>query len=559
MLDRKNAEISAKSSGELDKYEYLTGEDLGYKTDALTQAKFEYFSLGKVFTAGLDKSDKTEGLLRTLKNVENKSGNQLTVLNNLFNRAIKGKNNGNNKGDDSDDDRDDNDDDDDDDDKRYREIEARKKEYKDENNLDPSVDEEINEIVRYSENIEGNITRKNESIYANKFNNNYEEVINDYINKKIKYEDIVDKLNKVNKGIKIYERNQKLYKNSLNIKDQINNSKKFGKGLEKIIVGIDSNKICIGRDFITELGSIDLSWIHDPELYEEISQDVFARYKKDKYSNELLSIQSFLDNINDEYIKNKKDALEEFKTVKNNVKNENLKDIVKDLEFAIFGHDDEELEYEESIAERTKMRRQSKESDKEDIPRTFAPPDPGSDDLDKLTEMYYTPYIRLVMTKRLKKKQNRQKKYMRKAMIVLGMTGGGLIKMGLIKKGLMMLGLIKMGLIKMGMIGWGLINKGLIKMGMMIGGLINMGLIKMEKKDKKFNKWGYTINGIDRKGFNRDRYNINGYNISGYGSQGYNINGYKSNGYDSQGYNRNGYNYYGFDRQGYKRKALKIT
>ena len=42
MLDRKNAEISAKSSGELDKYEYLTGEDLGYKPDALTQAKFEY-------------------------------------------------------------------------------------------------------------------------------------------------------------------------------------------------------------------------------------------------------------------------------------------------------------------------------------------------------------------------------------------------------------------------------------------------------------------------------------------------------------------------------------
>ena len=44
MLDRKNAEISAKSSGELDKYEYLTGEDLDYKPDALTQAKFEYLS-----------------------------------------------------------------------------------------------------------------------------------------------------------------------------------------------------------------------------------------------------------------------------------------------------------------------------------------------------------------------------------------------------------------------------------------------------------------------------------------------------------------------------------
>ena len=32
MLDRKNV----KSSGELDKYEYLTGEDLDYKPDALT-------------------------------------------------------------------------------------------------------------------------------------------------------------------------------------------------------------------------------------------------------------------------------------------------------------------------------------------------------------------------------------------------------------------------------------------------------------------------------------------------------------------------------------------
>ena len=54
------------------------------------------------------------------------------------------------------------------------------------------------------------------------------------------------------------------------------------------------------------------------------------------------------------------------------LKVKNLKDIVKELELAIFGYDDndddddddddddEELEYEESIAERTKMKRQSK-------------------------------------------------------------------------------------------------------------------------------------------------------------------------------------------------------
>ena len=291
MLDRKNVEISAKSSGELDKYEYLTGEGLGYKPDVLTQAKFEYSPLGKVFITGLDKSDRKQGLLKTLKNIGNKSGNQLIALNNLFNPAIKGKNNGNNKGDDSDDSDDDHDDDNDsdDDNKRYKEIEARKKECKDENNLDPSVDGEFNEIVRHSKNLEGKtyITGRNKLIYANKFNNDYEIIINDYINRKMKYMDIVNKLNKVNNVIKIYEKNQEFYKNSPNIKHQINNSRKFAKGLKKIIAGIDNNKIRIGRDFITEPGSIDLSWMNDPQLYEQISQDVFARYNKDKDSFEI--------------------------------------------------------------------------------------------------------------------------------------------------------------------------------------------------------------------------------------------------------------------------------
>ena len=59
------------------KYEYLTKKDLGYKPDVFEQAKFEYLPLGKVFTDGLDKSDKNEGLLKRLKNIEHKSNNQL--------------------------------------------------------------------------------------------------------------------------------------------------------------------------------------------------------------------------------------------------------------------------------------------------------------------------------------------------------------------------------------------------------------------------------------------------------------------------------------------------
>ena len=72
-LDREAAKISALSSGEFEKHEHLTGEDLGYKPDVVQKAKFEYSPLGKVFNKGLDESDKKEGFLERLKNIEGKS------------------------------------------------------------------------------------------------------------------------------------------------------------------------------------------------------------------------------------------------------------------------------------------------------------------------------------------------------------------------------------------------------------------------------------------------------------------------------------------------------
>ena len=81
-LDRKSAKISALSSNNLDKYEYLTGEDLGLKPNTIEQARFEYSPLGKIFNKGLDKDDKKEGLFKILENIEN---------------AQKGLINGNNK------------------------------------------------------------------------------------------------------------------------------------------------------------------------------------------------------------------------------------------------------------------------------------------------------------------------------------------------------------------------------------------------------------------------------------------------------------------------------
>ena len=71
-LDRMNAEISAYSSGDLSKYEYLTKKDLGYKPDVVEKVKFEYSPIGKVFTDGLAKEDKSKkiGLFKRLKNIE---------------------------------------------------------------------------------------------------------------------------------------------------------------------------------------------------------------------------------------------------------------------------------------------------------------------------------------------------------------------------------------------------------------------------------------------------------------------------------------------------------
>ena len=70
-VDRKAAKISALSSNNLDKYEYLTGEDLGLKPSTIEQAKFQYSPLGKIFNKGLHGKDQKEGLFKRLKNIEN--------------------------------------------------------------------------------------------------------------------------------------------------------------------------------------------------------------------------------------------------------------------------------------------------------------------------------------------------------------------------------------------------------------------------------------------------------------------------------------------------------
>ena len=70
--DRLNAEISAFSSGDLNKYELLKRIDLNYKPNALDKARFEFSPLGKTFSTGLDKNAKgyqEEGVIKLLKDI----------------------------------------------------------------------------------------------------------------------------------------------------------------------------------------------------------------------------------------------------------------------------------------------------------------------------------------------------------------------------------------------------------------------------------------------------------------------------------------------------------
>ena len=56
-LDRKAAEISALSSKNLDKYEYLTGEDLDFKPSTVEKAKFEYSPFGLSFNKAFKQNE----------------------------------------------------------------------------------------------------------------------------------------------------------------------------------------------------------------------------------------------------------------------------------------------------------------------------------------------------------------------------------------------------------------------------------------------------------------------------------------------------------------------
>ena len=342
-LDRLNAEISAYSSGDLPKYEYLTKKDLGYKPDAFEQAKFEYSPLGKVFTDGLDKSDRKEGLLKRLKNIEDKSNNQLSTIKNIPRSAIKGENNGNVSD-------------------EYKTIQDFKQELIDKNILHLGGVKKFDNIVdKWKQTKNKKIVSKNVDTKVNTKKFNFYKTFENYLNKKIYYHGINRIKKSIKDGIKIYQEKSSTDKN----KKIINNSNKVIEGIKLFKSMIDTDEFKIPEKYYAgPSNNVDLDWMNDKIRYEETAEEADTVYMKGNNDNELKLIKDFITKINNSTI-NENNAENE---LKQKVTNDRLRqDLIKDLDRYILREDIEK--YEESIAERVQTRRQNTQ-------RTFASSSP---------------------------------------------------------------------------------------------------------------------------------------------------------------------------------------
>ena len=302
-LDRMNAEISAYSSGDLPKYKYLTKKDLGYKPDAFEQAKFEYSPLGKVFTDGLDKSVKNEGLLKRLKNIEDKSNNQLLTIKNIPRPAIKGKNNGNVSD-------------------EYKTIQDFKQKLIDKNILKLGGVKKFDDIVdKWKQTKDKEIVYKNFDTKVNTKKFNLYKIFGNYLNKEIDYRGINRIKKSIKDGIKMYQIKPRTDKN----KNIVNNSNKVIKGINLFKSMIDNDDLKIPEKYYAgPNNNVDLDWMNDKIRYEETAEEADAVHIKGNNDNELKLIKDFITKINNGTI-NKNKAGNEFRKLKQKVTNDRLR------------------------------------------------------------------------------------------------------------------------------------------------------------------------------------------------------------------------------------------
>ena len=315
--------------------------------------------LGKVFTDGLDRSDKNEGLLKRLKNIEDKSNNQLLTIKNISRPAIKGKNNGNVSD-------------------EYKTIQDFKQKLIDKNILKLSGVKKFDDIVdKWKQTKNKKIVFKNVDAKTGTRNFDIYKIFKNYLNEEIDYHGINRIKKRIKDGIKIYQE----YPLTDRKKRIIDNSNKVIKGINLFKSMIDNDEFKIPKKYYAgPNNNINLDWMNDKIGYEETAEEADSVYMKKNNDNELKLIKNFITKINNGSINNKNKAGNEFRKLKQKVTNDRLRqDLIKELERYIFGEDLESIEpeekYQESIEERVKTRTR----------KTSAPSSPSKIDSSKAT------------------------------------------------------------------------------------------------------------------------------------------------------------------------------
>ena len=263
--------------------------------------------LGKVFTDGLDKFDRKEGLLKRLKNIKDRSNNQLLAIKNIPRPAIKGKNNGSFGSDDENNGNIGSDD-------EYKTTQDFKQGLIDKNILLKSGVKKFDKIIsEWKQTKDKKFVYKNvdAKIYTKTFN--VYKIFEKYLNKKINYNGINDIEKSIEDGIKIYKKKLRTDKN----KRIINNSNKIIKAIELFKSMIDNDEFKIpGEYYAKPNNNVNLDWMNDKNRYEEMAEEAGRYYMKGKNDNELKLIKDFITKINNGTINNKNKAGNEFRKLK---------------------------------------------------------------------------------------------------------------------------------------------------------------------------------------------------------------------------------------------------
>ena len=301
-----NAEISAFSSSDLNKHEFLTRKDLTYKPNALDQARFEFSPLGQTFSTGLDKTVQgyqKDSVIKLLKDIRDGLARAPPGP-----RGPRGP-----RDNDDNNDNDDNDDDDDDDDND------------DLTDVTDIIDDmsDLGTEEKAAERIVK--TSDDDKVFnaLNKFKNNIESGMSNLdkmvTNKENKWS---SKLNKLNNDVKKLDNY---------IKE--NNDKKINTEKELEIVENERNNLLLKYNQSNEeLKSTKIKLYETKDKLDKAGNDI---NEKVKYIDELKDIKEKFDYQNDEAKELENELNEKNKninTLKNNIKdleNKNFKIITK--------------------------------------------------------------------------------------------------------------------------------------------------------------------------------------------------------------------------------------